>query len=95
MHITSLRTYIIVYIALLVLLGLTVGAAYIDFGGWGVLVALTIATVKAVLVLLYFMHLRHSDQIFWIVVLTAFFMLMTLLVIVFSDYLSRGWIGGI
>ncbi len=94
-HIPSVKTYLIVYVALLVLLALTVGAAYVDLRGWGVLVALSIAFVKAFLVLLYFMHLRDSDRLFWIVIITAFAMLATLMVVSFSDYLSRGWIGGL
>jgi cytochrome c oxidase subunit 4 len=93
-HITPRRTYLIVYFVLLGLLVLTVGAAYIDLGGWGILLSLGIAVIKALLILFYFMHLRTTgDRIVWIFTLLAFALLGTLFVLSFSDYVSRSWVG--
>lgn len=93
-HITSRKTYVFIYCILLGLLVLTVAAAYVDLGRWGILVTVGIAVVKALLILLYFMHLRTSDRIVWLFVFLAFALLGTLLVLSFSDYVSRGWVGG-
>lgn len=59
-HVTSVRTLLLVFGALLVLTGITVGAAFFDFGFLNVWVALGIATVKATVVAGWFMHLRHD-----------------------------------
>jgi cytochrome c oxidase subunit IV len=87
------RVYLIVYAALLVLLVATVAVAYWDIGPWGVLLALFIATVKALLVLLYFMHVRTSGPLVWVFAGAGFLWLAILLVGTVHDYLSRGWVG--
>ncbi len=56
-------------------------------------VALTIATVKAVLILLYFMHVRFSKNVIWVFSGAAFFWFMILLVLTFNDYATRSWLG--
>jgi cytochrome c oxidase subunit 4 len=89
----SLRTYYLIFGALLVLLVLTVAVAYLDLGGWGIALALLIATVKALLVILYFMHVRYSNPLTWLFVASGFAWLVILIGLTFSDYLSRGWIG--
>jgi cytochrome c oxidase subunit IV len=88
------RTYFIVYLALLVLLVLTVAVAYVHLDGWSVVLALTIAIIKALLVILYFMHVRYSDWLTWLFAGAGFLWLGILLVLTISDYLSRGWVGG-
>ena len=90
----SVRTYFVVYLALLALLALTVTAAYLPLGSLGVVIALTIAVVKALLVMLYFMHLRYSNRLIWLFAGAGFVWLAILLFYSISDYLSRGWIGG-
>jgi cytochrome c oxidase subunit 4 len=60
-----------VFMALIVLTGVTVGVTYFDLGGWNLIVAMAIATVKAVLVALYFMHLRYDNPFNAIVFLAA------------------------
>jgi cytochrome c oxidase subunit 4 len=92
--IIPLRTYFIVYLALLVLLVLTVVVGYVDLNGWEVLLALTIAVVKTLLVILYFMHVRYSDWLTWLFAGAGFLWLGILMVLTLSDYLSRGWVGG-
>lgn len=74
---------------------LTVLAAFADldklFHGANTVVALTIAVAKATLVVLYFMHVRYSTRLIWVVVVAGFFWLGILFVLTMSDYLSRGW----
>ena len=87
------RVYYIVYFALLILLVLTVAAARVDLGPWSVVVALTIAVVKALLVFLYFMHLRYSSRLLWLVAGAGFVWLLIMLTYTLSDYFSRAWVG--
>jgi cytochrome c oxidase subunit IV len=89
----SVRTNIAIFAALLVLLLATVGAAYLDLGSMNTVVALAIAMCKAVLIMLYFMHLRFSNRLVWIFAGAAFLWLGILIAISMSDYLTRGLLG--
>lgn len=89
----STRVYFAVFGALLALTALTTGVAFVDLGRVGnIAVALTIATVKVVLVMLYFMHLRYSTRLTMIFAAAGIFWLGILLVLTLSDYFSRGWV---
>lgn len=92
-HIVPLRVYYAVFAALMIFTALTVGVAYVDLGRFNVVVALTIAVTKAVLVVLYFMHLRYSARLTRVVVASGFFWLVVLISLTMSDILSRGWLG--
>ncbi|HEY0080615.1 MAG TPA: cytochrome C oxidase subunit IV family protein [Pyrinomonadaceae bacterium] len=92
-HIVSRTVYFVIFGALLVLTFLTVVAANFDFGAMNDVVAMTIAVAKAMLVILFFMHVRYSSRLIWVVVAGAFFWLGILLVLTMADYLSRGWFG--
>ena len=87
-HVTP-RTYYLVFAALMVLLVLTMMASGLGTGLLGISVALTIAVVKAVLIILYFMHVRYSERLIWLFSGAAFFWLGIMLGFVFTDYLSR------
>jgi cytochrome c oxidase subunit 4 len=92
-HIVSLRIYVTIFLALLVGTALTVWAGLHDFpGALNVIIALTIAVVKATLVVLYFMHVRYSSRLIWVVFASALFWLAILFVFTFSDYWTRGWL---
>ncbi len=82
--------YYRVFIALMVLLGLTFFAALFDLGNLNVVIALTIAVIKAVLVVLFFMHVRYSTRLLWIFVAAGFFWLLIMVILTMADYLSRG-----
>jgi cytochrome c oxidase subunit 4 len=84
-------TYILVFAALLVLTGLTVGASQLPLGGWHIVVALAIAVTKAALVFLYFMHMLHSPRLFWVVALGGLLWLSILIAMTMNDYLTRDW----
>ena len=88
-EVTPRKTYIFVYLVLLVLLAATIGAAYIDLGMWNTVVAVTIAVVKAVLVILFFMHVKYSGNLIRLYVLAGFFWLALLIGLTLADYLTR------
>jgi cytochrome c oxidase subunit 4 len=93
-HVVSRKTYIVVWILLMALMMLTAGLSRIDLGEWSTVVALAIAVIKALLVILFFMHVRYEDQkITWVVVIAGFFFLGLLLSLTMTDYLSRGFLG--
>jgi cytochrome c oxidase subunit 4 len=81
-----------VFAALMVLLGATVAIAYIHLGKLNIVAAVTIAFIKATLIILYFMHVRYSSRLLWIFVGAGFFWLGILFALSFSDYLTRGWL---
>ena len=92
-HIVPVRVYLAIFAALLVGTGLTVAAAFFDFP-WrlNTVVALSIATVKATLVVLYFMHVRYSIRLIWVIVVSALFWVGILFALTLSDYFTRGWL---
>ena len=82
-----------IFLALLVGTGLTVFAAFYDFPGpLNAVVALTIAVVKATLVVLFFMHVRYSGRLIWLVIASALFWLVIMFALTISDYSSRNWL---
>ncbi len=90
-HIVSVRVYITIFLVLLVGTFLTVLAAFMDFPWrFNTIIALTIATVKATFVVLYFMHVRYSSRLIWVILASAFFWMAILFAFTFSDYLTRG-----
>lgn len=90
----SLKNYGLVFAALLVLTALTTGVAFVDLGGnFNSVVAFAIAATKAVLVALYFMHLRHGSRLSWIFAGAGFFWLVILLTLALSDALTRSGFG--
>jgi cytochrome c oxidase subunit IV len=92
-HIVSVRVYITIFMVLLVGTALTVLAAFVDFPWrFNTIVALTIATIKATFVVLYFMHVRYSSRLIWVIVAAALFWMAILFAFTFSDYLTRDWI---
>jgi cytochrome c oxidase subunit 4 len=91
-HIISVRTYLTIYLALMVFLVLTVGASFLPLGAAHVPVAMTIAFIKAVLIVLFFMHVYYSSKLTWIVSVAALLWLGLLLAFVLADYYSRGWL---
>jgi cytochrome c oxidase subunit 4 len=92
-HIVSRKVYITIFLTLMVGTTLTVLAAFKDFPGpLNVVIALTIAVIKATLVVLYFMHVRYSSRLIWVIVAAALFWMGILFALTFSDYWTRGWL---
>ena len=92
-HITSVRVYLAVFIALLVGTGLTVWVAYYDLGLLNTPVALTVAIIKASLVVIYFMGVRFNTPLTKVVVVSGFLWLFILFGLTMGDYLTRPWLG--
>ncbi len=91
-HVTPVRTYVIVAACLLALTVLTVIVSFIPLGPFHVPAALAIATAKAVLVVLFFMHVRHSGPISRLVIAVALIWLVILIAGTADDFLTRGWL---
>ena len=90
-HILPKRTYFTIFAMLIVCTYLTWQVAYFDLGRLNTVAALGIAVFKAVIVVLFFMHVRYATRLTWIVVLAGVFWLAILLAVTMSDYLTRGW----
>lgn len=85
------RTYSLAGFALLVLLALTIGAAYLQLGPLNTPVAMLISLLKGAVILLFFMHVRYSRPVIWLFVGAGFFWLAIMFALALSDYLTRGW----
>jgi cytochrome c oxidase subunit 4 len=92
-HIDSVGTYVKILLALLVATAVTTAVARVDLGGFSVVVALGIASVKMVLVALFFMHIRHSTKLTRLVVLGGLIWLGILLLLTMTDFATRGILG--
>ena len=91
--ITPVRTYVAVFLALLVLTGLTYLVALQDFGWLNTPIALGVALLKASLVVLIFMGVRYNTPLTKVVVVAGFFWLFILFGLTLNDYLTRAWLG--
>ena len=90
-HIVPVRTYLLVFVALMIGTALTTGAAYVDLGRWNTVVALAIATTKMLLVVLFFMHVKYATGLTRVAILAGFFWLGIMVALSCSDELTRHW----
>src|SRR5215510_15874845 len=90
-HILPKRIYYTIFGILMLCTYLTVQIAFFDLGPLNTIAALGIAVFKATIVVLYFMHVKYSTRLTWLVVLGSLFWLGILLAITMSDYLTRAW----
>jgi cytochrome c oxidase subunit 4 len=88
-HIVPLRVYYTIFGVLMLCTYLTVQIAFFDLGAFNIVAALVIAVFKATLVILFFMHVKYSTRLTWVVVVGSVFWLGILLALMFSDYLTR------
>jgi cytochrome c oxidase subunit 4 len=92
-HLVSRTTYFLVFAALLALLGVTVWASHLPLPRSVALgAALGIATLKALLIVLYFMHVKYASGRVWLFASAGIFWLMLLMGVV-DDFATRGWVG--
>jgi cytochrome c oxidase subunit IV len=89
-HIVSPKIYIAIFLTLMAGTAATVWAAFHNFGAFNVVIALAIATFKATLVVLYFMHARYSPKRTQLVIVCSIFWLAIMLVLTLADYRTRG-----
>ena len=90
-HVIPLRIYYTIFGALLVLTALTVLVAEFDLGALNAFVAMLIASAKAMLVILYFMHIRYSSRLTQVFIGVGFLFLLILISFTLSDVLTRNW----
>ncbi len=90
---TSARRYFVVYAALIALTGINIGLAFVDLGRCNVVVVVAIAVCQATLSALYFMNLRDSPRLTWLVATAAVVWLIILITAAIADVLTRGWLG--
>lgn len=91
--VVSIKTYVSVFVALMAFTALTVFVAFIDFGHGLLndLVAMTIAVIKALLVLVIFMHLKYSAKLLWLIAGSSVVWLVIMIGLTLTDYESRSW----
>jgi cytochrome c oxidase subunit 4 len=92
-HVDSVKTYVLVFLGLIVLTVVTTAVAFVDLGPFSVVAALGIACCKMLLVALFFMHLRHSTRLTKLVVAGGLVWLGIMLVFTLSDFVTRGSLG--
>lgn len=92
-HVVPIKLYYGVFATLLALTGLTVAISFVDLGAFNTVAALSIAVIKGLLVLLYFMHLRWSSRLTWIFFAAGLFWLFLLIGGTMDEILTRSWTG--
>ena len=91
-HIVPLRTYYAIFAALLGGTALTVWVSFLDLGPLNTVVAITIAVIKALLVVLFFMHVKYSSRLTWVFAAAGFVWLVLMIGFTIADFDTRGWI---
>ena len=91
-HVSPISLYVTIFLALMVLTAVTVGAAYVNLGRFNFLVAMIIAVFKASLVVWYFMHVKYQSRLTKLTVATGLFFLAVLLGLMLVDYGSKGFV---
>jgi cytochrome c oxidase subunit 4 len=90
-QIVSPRIYVVILCALLVGTASTVAVSYVDLGIWNPVIALAIASTKAILVVLFFMHVKYSPRLTKLTVASGIFVFLVLIGMTLTDYMSRAW----
>ena len=90
-HVVSPVIYLIVFGALLVFTALTVGASYVEMGIFNPIAAILIACIKAVIVVLFFMHVKYSSKLTKLTVFCGLFTFLALVGMTLADYFTRAW----
>jgi cytochrome c oxidase subunit 4 len=90
-HIVGPAVYVAILFALLIGTGLTVWASFLELGPWNPVIALAIATTKAMLVVLFFMGVKYSTKLTKLTVFAGVFTFIILISMTLSDYMSRAW----
>ena len=93
-HVAPKSLYYAVFLALIIGTGLTVLVARYDLGPLNNIVMMTVACTKALLVVLFFMHVRWSSRLTWVVAGSGFVWLLIMFGLTMADYMTRGWIAG-
>jgi cytochrome c oxidase subunit 4 len=90
-HIVTPLQYCMVFGTLLLFTGITVAVAFLDLGWANPVIALFIATFKAVIVVLFFMHVAYQSRLIKLTISAGFFLFFSLIAMTMTDYISRAW----
>jgi cytochrome c oxidase subunit 4 len=90
-HVVPTMIYYAIFATLIVLTGVTVAVAYVDLGRWNTVAALAIACFKALIVVLYFMHVKYSPGLITLTVIAGLYWMVILFGLTLGDYLTRAW----
>jgi cytochrome c oxidase subunit 4 len=90
-HVVPVRIYYGIFAILMVMTGVTVGVAYVDLGRFNAVAALAIACFKALIVVLYFMHVKYSTRLVKLTVIAGLYWMGIIFALTLGDYLTRGW----
>jgi cytochrome c oxidase subunit IV len=90
-YVVARKIYYTIFGALMLMTAITVGVAYIDLGPINTIVAIVIACFKAMIVVLYFMHVKFGTRLVKLTVIAGLYWMGILLTLTLSDYLTRGW----
>lgn len=90
-HIVPTKVYFVIFGALMVLTLATIEVSFLNLGALNAVVAMSIAAFKALLVVLYFMHVRYSSRLTQVIAATGIFWLIILIALTLGDYLTRSW----
>ena len=90
-HIVPLKIYYGIFAILILMTGATVAAAYVDLGRLNAIVALAIACFKALIVVLYFMHVKYSTRLIKLTVIAGLYWMIILFGLTLGDYLTRAF----
>ncbi|MBF0429668.1 MAG: cytochrome C oxidase subunit IV family protein [Fibrobacteria bacterium] len=88
-HHIGAKTYLLVWAALMVLTGVTVGVTFLDLRNFAIVAAMIVASIKALLVLLYFMHIRYEKKVFPFMILATLGMFWLFLILTFMEVFTR------
>jgi cytochrome c oxidase subunit 4 len=91
-HVSSVKAYLGIFLTLMVLTAVTIAVAFVNLGQFNKVVALGIASFKATLVVLYFMHVKYASRLTKLIIVTGLFFLALLLGETMIDYSSRTWV---
>ncbi|MGE3804643.1 MAG: cytochrome C oxidase subunit IV family protein [Gemmataceae bacterium] len=92
-HVLPVATYLLVFGGLVLLTILTVAMSFVEMGSAHIVVALTIAGAKAILVLLYFMHVLYSGRLTWLAIAASLYFFLILIGLTLADFATRDWLG--
>lgn len=90
-HIVSPKVYVVILLALILGTAATVWASFLELGIWNPVVALAIATAKAMLVVLFFMHVKYSTKLTKLTMVCGIFVFLALIGMTLADYVTRAW----
>ena len=86
------KVYVRTCVALLALLALTWAIAYVDLGPFNLIVALAVAIAKALIIALFFMHIKGSSRLLHLAAVAGVIWLLIMISLTLGDYMTRGWV---